>query len=401
MELTDRHFRYLIRRLTRCSVLYTEMVTTGAVLNGDKEYLLGKDQGDNPVVLQLGGSDPVELAEAASVGEEWGYDAINLNVGCPSDRVKSGRFGACLMAEPDLVGDCVQAMQRSVKIPVTVKCRLGIDRDDSYEALRLFVDQVASKGCQQFIVHARKAWLDGLSPKENRTIPPLRYEYVYRLKKEFPSLHIGINGGITTLADTQLHLQQVDSVMIGREAYYNPSCLLSADHVVYGQSNPHNKQADQAANTSYNSSATRTADCSANSSANCSANTSAEYSTKNSADCSAENPAKCSGVCSAKYSSDSSADYSAKCSDEIMAVLAIVAKDYAAYMQNQYECGVRINAMSRHLIALYQGVPGARLWRRHLSEQASNATNAEELVDQALEYVLNAPKASKEPRYAS
>ena len=213
MELTDRHYRYLVRRITQCTVLYTEMLTTGAVLNGDREYLLGKDSGDNPVVLQLGGSDPVALSEAASIGEEWGYDGINLNVGCPSDRVKSGRFGACLMAEPALVGDCVQAMQSAVNIPVTVKCRLGIDRDDSYEALRSFVEQVASKGCQQFIVHARKAWLDGLSPKENRTVPPLRYEYVYRLKQEFPSLKIDINGGICTLAEAERHLEQVDGVM--------------------------------------------------------------------------------------------------------------------------------------------------------------------------------------------
>lgn len=329
MELTDRHYRFLIGRLTRCTVLYTEMVTTGAVLNGDRDYLLGKDPGDNPVVLQLGGSDPVALAESASAGEQWGYDGINLNVGCPSDRVKSGRFGACLMAEPGLVGECVQAMQGSVNIPVTVKCRLGIDRDDSYEALRLFVDQVASKGCQQFIVHARKAWLDGLSPKENRTVPPLRYEYVYRLKQEFPSLHIDINGGITTLADTQAHLEQVDGVMIGREAYYNPSCLLTADEAVFGQANPQDPITDT------------------------------------------------------------------------NAVLAAVAREYARYMQNHYEDGVRINAMSRHLIALYQGVPGARLWRRHLSENASNATNAVDLVEHALEFVLNAPLARAEPRYAS
>lgn len=333
MELTDRHYRYLMRRLTRRTVLYTEMLTTGAVLNGDKNYLLGKDLGDHPVVLQLGGSNPADLSEAASIGEQWGYDAINLNVGCPSDRVQSGRFGACLMAEPELVGDCVAAMQRVVNIPVTVKCRLGIDRDDSYEALRSFVEIVASKGCEQFIVHARKAWLDGLSPKENRTIPPLRYEYVYRLKQEFPSLHIDINGGICTLSDTNKHLQHVDGVMIGREAYYNPSCLLMADKSVFGQTNPIDPTANTAVNTTV--------------------------------------------------------------------ILAAVARDYARYMQNQYEQGVRINAMSRHIVALYQGVPGARLWRRHLSEQAANASNAVDLIDRALEYVLDTPAARAEQHYAT
>jgi len=324
MELTDRHFRYLARRLTRCTELYTEMLTTGAVLNGDKNYLLGKDAGDNPVVLQLGGSDPVAMAEAASVGEAWNYDAININVGCPSDRVKSGRFGACLMAEPKLVGDCVKAMQASVNIPVTVKCRLGIDRDDSYEALESFVDQVASAGCTHFIVHARKAWLDGLSPKENRTVPPLRYEYVYRLKQEFPTLRIDINGGITTLDETLDHLKEVDGVMIGREAYYNPAILLHADERIY------NTAFERAAPTD-------------------SVNT-----------------------------------------------LAAVARDYAAYMQSHYESGVRINAMSRHVVALYQGVPGARLWRRHLSENASKATDAIELVEQALEYVLTATQSGEQ-----
>ncbi len=330
MELTDRHYRYLMRRLTRCTVLYTEMLTTAAVLNGDKEYLLGKDAGDNPVVLQLGGSDPIALAEAASIGEAWRYDAINLNVGCPSDRVKSGRFGACLMAEPELVGNCVQAMQAAVNIPVTVKCRLGIDREDSYEALSSFVNTVASKGCRHFIVHARKAWLDGLSPKENRTIPPLRYEYVYRLKEEFPSLKIDINGGIVSLDETTEHLRHVDGVMIGREAYYNPSCLLQADSLVYGQTGPHN-QGHERSET---------------------------------------------------------------------AMLADVARDFAQYMQSQYESGVRINAMSRHLVALYQSIPGARLWRRHLSEHASGAQDAIELVDTALSYVFDANQSVTERRYA-
>lgn len=325
MELTDRHYRYLMRRLTRHTVLYTEMVTTGAVLNGDQAYLLGKDDGDAPVVLQLGGSDPAALAEAASIGEQWRYDAINMNVGCPSDRVKSGRFGACLMAEAALVGQCVAAMQQAVSIPVTVKCRLGIDRDDSYEALHNFVDTVASAGCTQFIVHARKAWLDGLSPKENRTIPPLRYDYVYRLKAAFPQLTIDINGGIKTLQEVERHLQHVDGVMIGREAYYNPSCLLNADSQLYGH----------------------------------------------------------------KDTSLLVEDEALECGD--VAKLASAAREYALYMQEQHEQGVRINAMSRHAVSLFQAVPGARLWRRHLSEQASGATDAVELVETALSYVLNTP----------
>jgi len=328
MELTDRHYRVLARLLTTRTVLYTEMLTTGALLNGDREYLLGKDAGDNPVVLQLGGSDPVAMAEAASVGEAWNYDAVNINVGCPSDRVKSGRFGACLMAEPGLVGDCVRAMQSAVKIPVTVKCRLGIDRDDSYESLRSFVEIVASSGCTHFVVHARKAWLDGLSPKENRTIPPLRYEFVYRLKQEFPTLRIDINGGVTTMGEATSHLERVDGVMIGREAYYNPSLLLSADKDIYGVSIDRSIIADTTEQ------------------------------------------------------------------------LASVARAYAAYMQTKHEHGLRINSMSRHLISLYQGIPGARQWRRHLSEQAANASNAVDLVEGALQFVLNPVASTTEQHYA-
>jgi len=229
MELTDRHYRYLARLLTRHTLLYTEMLTSEAIIHGDRQYLLGKHDEEDPVVLQLGGSDPQQMATAAGIGEQWGYQEINMNVGCPSDRVKAGRFGACLMAEPELVGETVARMRDSVSIPVSVKCRLGIDREDSYEALSGFVQEVSASGCEHFIVHARKAWLDGLSPKQNRCIPPLRYEYVYQLKEQFPDLHITINGGIDSMADTHKHLQHVDGVMIGRAAYYQLAMLGTAD----------------------------------------------------------------------------------------------------------------------------------------------------------------------------
>jgi len=210
------------------------MLTAKAVLHGDRDYLLGFNPEEHPVALQLGGSEPAELAEAARIGAERGYDEINLNVGCPSDRVQSGRFGACLMAEPGLVGDCVDAMQQKVDVPVTVKCRIGIDRDDSYELFEEFVETVAAKGCTRFYVHARKAWLDGLSPRENRDIPPLRYEYVYRLKKRFPSLEVVINGGIAEWDEIEQHLQQVDGVMLGRAAYYSPAMLFEVDSRLFG-----------------------------------------------------------------------------------------------------------------------------------------------------------------------
>lgn len=317
MELTDRHYRYLARLLTRHTLLYTEMLTCKAVIHGDRPYLLGHDESEGPVVLQLGGSDVEEMAAAALIGAEWGYDEINMNVGCPSDRVKAGRFGACLMAEPALVRDVMAAMREAVDVPVTVKCRLGIDRDDSYEALQSFVEQVAESGCEYFTVHARKAWLDGLSPKENRTIPPLRYEYVYRLKQAFPQLHISINGGIDTLAAVAEHLKQVDGVMIGRAAYYSPAILAGADQHIF--------------------------------------------------------PDLPGGL-------DRAADIES---------LAEVAREYARYMQPWVDGGVRPSAMSRHLVSLFQEIPGARLWRRHISEQAGKTRDTVALVEQALEYVVD------------
>ncbi|NND89852.1 MAG: tRNA dihydrouridine(20/20a) synthase DusA [Granulosicoccus sp.] len=316
MELTDRHYRYLARLLTRHTLLYTEMLTCKAVIHGDRSRLLGKDPVEGPVVLQLGGADVAEMAQAATIGQQWGYDEINMNVGCPSDRVKAGRFGACLMAEPQLVRDVVAGMRAAVDIPVTVKCRLGIDRNDSFDALESFIEQVAASGCEHFVVHARKAWLDGLSPKQNRTIPPLRYEYVYRLKQVYPQLHISINGGIDTLEASVEHLQHVDGAMIGRAAYYRPAMLAQADRMLFG-----------------------------------------------------DLPG---GL---EHSSD-------------VHSLAQIARSYAQYMQDQVEQGVRLSALSRHLVALFQEVPGARLWRRHLSEQAGSSPDAVALIEQALQHVL-------------
>lgn len=225
MECTDRHDRYFLRLLAPNVLLYTEMVTTGALIHGDYERFLKFDASEHPVALQLGGSDPEKLAYCAKLGESFGYDEINLNVGCPSDRVKSGSFGACLMLQPERVADCVAAMNNSVSIPVTVKCRIGVDHNDSYEELTHFIKLISAAGCKVFIIHARKAWLTGLSPKENRDIPPLKYDVVYQIKKDFPELEIIINGGIKTVVDVEEHLQFVDGVMIGREAYSNPYLL--------------------------------------------------------------------------------------------------------------------------------------------------------------------------------
>jgi tRNA-dihydrouridine synthase A len=238
MDWTDRHCRVFHRTLTRHAVLYTEMVTALAVKHGDRQKLLGFDQTEHPLALQLGGSEPALLAEAAKIGEDFGYDQININVGCPSDRVQGGHFGACLMAEPQLVADCVLKMQRAVKVPVTVKCRIGIDDQDEESALQNFIETVANAGCETFIVHARKAWLHGLSPKENREIPPLNYDRVYRLKKSFPNLDIHLNGGLETLAQSTPHLENLDGIMLGRAAYHNPWILQGVDSQFTGQVAP-------------------------------------------------------------------------------------------------------------------------------------------------------------------
>jgi tRNA-dihydrouridine synthase A len=234
MEWTDRHCRTFLRLISARAFLYTEMVTAEAVLHGDRAHVLGFNAAEHPVGLQLGGSDPNKLAEAARIGADFGYDEINLNIGCPSDRVQSGRFGACLMAEPDLVATCVKAMGEAAQIPITVKCRIGIDDQDTEESLDRFIDAVAAADCGTFIVHARKAWLDGLSPKENRNVPPLDHNRVHRLKARRPDLKIVINGGIASLAEAQPHLVHVDGVMLGRAAYADPYLLTDVDWELYG-----------------------------------------------------------------------------------------------------------------------------------------------------------------------
>ena len=239
MDWTDRHCRVFHRLMTRRTRLYTEMLTTGAILHGDRRRLLGFDASEHPVALQLGGSDPLDLATAAKIGEDFGYDEINLNVGCPSDRVKDGRFGACLMAEPALVASCVAAMKRAVGVAVTVKCRIGIDDQDPEIALDALARSVVAAGADALVVHARKAWLNGLSPKQNRDIPPLDYDRVYRLKAALPDIPVIINGGIAGVGEARAHLDRVDGVMLGRAAYQEPWRLLSADPELFGEPAPH------------------------------------------------------------------------------------------------------------------------------------------------------------------
>jgi tRNA-dihydrouridine synthase A len=235
MDRTDRHFRYFMRQITRRTLLYTEMVTSAAIMHGDRHHLLAFSPAEKPLALQVGGDDPKALALCAHIAADMGYDEINLNVGCPSDRVQSGNFGACLMAQPEQVAECVASMGQAASIPVTVKHRIGIDENDAYEDMVRFVTVVAEAGCDRFSVHARKAWLQGLSPKENRDVPPLRYTDVYRLKQDFPDLVIEINGGIQTLAQAQDHLRFVDAVMMGRAAYDNPFLFATADRIIYGE----------------------------------------------------------------------------------------------------------------------------------------------------------------------
>lgn len=235
MTHTDRHFRYFLRLLSKQAMLYTEMLTTGALIHGDRDYFLAYNKEEHPLALQLGGSDPLQLGQCALMAEDAAYDEVNLNVGCPSDRVQSGRIGACLMAHPALVAECIRSMHSAVKIPVTVKTRIGIDDQDSYEELRKFIRLVSEAGCRTFFMHARKAWLKGLSPRQNREIPALQYDVVYAIKRDFPDLEIIINGGITTLAQCQEHLQYVDGVMLGRAVCHNPYLLANVDHEICQQ----------------------------------------------------------------------------------------------------------------------------------------------------------------------
>ncbi|MRX27523.1 tRNA dihydrouridine(20/20a) synthase DusA [Kangiella sp. HZ709] len=238
LDWTDRHQRRFMRIITKHAVLYTEMITTGAILYGDKDGHLKFNSEEHPVAIQLGGSNPKDLAQCAKICEDYGYDEINLNVGCPSDRVQNGRFGACLMAEPELVAECMDAMANVVSIPTTVKSRIGIDELDSYEHLHHFINTVQQAGVETFIIHARKAWLSGLSPKQNREIPPLRYDVAYQVKQDFPELEIILNGGVTDLHQAQEHMQHLDGVMIGREAYHNPYHLIETDRKFYSDETP-------------------------------------------------------------------------------------------------------------------------------------------------------------------
>lgn len=311
MDWSDHHCRRFWRLLTRQALLYTEMVTTGALIHGDRERFLHYNAEEHPVALQLGGSDPTDLARCARWAQEWGYDEVNLNCGCPSDRVQSGMFGACLMAHPSLVAECVMAMRDACTIPVTVKHRIGIDHMETYQQLLDFVEPVADAGCEVFIVHARKAWLEGLSPKENREIPPLHYPWVYRLKADLPRLEIVINGGIETLDECRLHLQHVDGVMMGREAYQNPWLLAEVDAELFAMDNP------------------------------------------------------------------------AQSREDVIAALL-------PYVERQLARGVHLNHITRHILGLYQGVPGARRFRRHLSENAYKKTAGVDVLIEAARLVQTA-----------
>ena len=290
MEWTDRHCRFFHRLLTRRALLYTEMITTGAVLHGDRARLLAFDRAEHPVALQLGGSDPRQLAQCARIAADLGYDEVNLNVGCPSDRVQEGRFGACLMAEPALVGDCVAAMTGSVKIPVTVKCRIGIDEQDPEEALETLTNAVEQAGVAALIVHARKAWLAGLSPRENRDVPPLDYARVYRLKAAHRGLAVVINGGVLDLDQVRTHLAHLDGVMMGRAAYQEPWRLLEVDPLLFGEP--------------------------------------------------------------ARFASPREA-----------------AEALIPYLERELARGTRLHAITRHVLGLFRGVPGARAFRRHLATE--------------------------------
>ena len=307
MGWTDRHARYLLRLLSKKVLLYTEMVTTGAVLHGPRDNLLRFNQEEHPVAVQLGGSNKGELALASKICEDYGYDEINLNVGCPSDRVQSGMFGACLMAKPSLVAECVNKMIDAVDVPVTVKCRIGIDDMEDYEPFESFINTVRSAGCKKFVVHARNAWLQGLSPKQNRDIPPLKYDYVYRLKKENPDLDIIINGGIKTIEMIKTHVIEVDGAMLGREAYHNPFILNDVEREIFLSENVLSRE-------------------------------------------------------------------------EIIAL-------WAEYVDKEVAEGVNLKTVSRHVLGLYHGCPGSRLWRRYLSENMHKSESGKELFVSAAKYL--------------
>ncbi|MEQ9111238.1 MAG: tRNA dihydrouridine(20/20a) synthase DusA [Rhodospirillaceae bacterium] len=306
MAWTDRHARYFLRLISQRALLYTEMVPVNALIYGDPERFLKFDQAEHPIALQLGGSDPKQLARGSIIGEQWGYDEINLNVGCPSDRVSSGNFGACLMAEPQLVADCVSAITEATRLPVSVKCRIGIDDMDTGAPLDSFVAGIIEAGCQVVVVHARKAWLKGLSPKENRDVPPLDYKRVHRLKSDFPDTEIIINGGITSIEDGLSHLPFVDGVMLGRAAYENPYLLSTVDSSFFGQTTNALSRLD-------------------------------------------------------------------------------VIERIIPYCEREISKGTPLHRMTRHILGLFHGYPGARRWRRHLSTNAVKPGASASLLYEALE----------------
>lgn len=310
LDWTDRHCRFFHRLLSQHVLLYSEMVTTGALIHGDHQRFLQFNEAEHPVAFQLGGSNPRELAICAKMVEDYGYDEVNLNVGCPSDRVQNGRFGACLMAEPDLVADCVAAMCAVVKIPVTVKSRIGIDERDSYAELLHFIRRSAESGCNTFIVHARKAWLSGLSPKQNREVPPLRYEMVYQLKQDLPDFNFILNGGITQLQQAKEILAKVDGVMVGREAYQNPYLLADVDRQLFN------------------------------------------------------------------------------IEDHWVSRHDVVAQ-LIPYIRYELSKGTRLNSITRHILGLFHGEPGARSWRRYLSENACKTGADESVVLKALTFTIH------------
>jgi tRNA-dihydrouridine synthase A len=314
MEWTDRHCRFFHRLLTRHGLLYTEMLTTGAIIHGDRERLLAFDKAEHPVAIQLGGSDPRALAECAKIAEAFGYGEVNLNVGCPSDRVQEGRFGACLMAEPQLVGDCVAAMKAAVQIPVTVKCRIGIDEQDPQAALEELTGSVKTAGVDALIVHARKAWLAGLSPKENREVPPLDYERVYRLKSAHPELPIVLNGGVATVDQAAEHIGRVDGVMMGRAAYQEPWRLLSVDPLLFSEVSPFASQ-------------------------------------------------------------------------------RAAVEAFIPYVEAELARGTRLHSITRHMLGLFQGMPGARAYRRHLATEAVKPGAGANVLLEALDTVSERAEA--------
>ena len=322
MDLTDRHCRYFHRLLTNYSLLYTEMVTTGALIHGDVDRHLAYSDEEHPIALQLGGSEPSDLASCAKIGADYGYDEINLNCGCPSDRVQRGAFGACLMKEPALVAESVAAMKAAVDIPVTVKCRIGVDEQDDYQSLAVFAEKLIEAEVDALVVHARKAWLQGLSPKQNREIPPLDYDRVYKLKADFPDLEIILNGGVETLEQSEQHLKIVDGVMIGRSAYYDPWMLADVDSRIYEETN------------------------------SCSASLKNEFD---------------------------------------------VIEKMLPYIESQLAEGVRLPAMSRHLLGLFQGQPGAKRFRRVISEGAHKPNAGTEVIEEALAQIRQVSQFKSRP----